>query len=87
MVDSENYQGGSSNHNYMGGSDFMSNKEEYENEIFWENRDGQKINIKDMSVSHLENTLKMILNNGFKNMSNESRKYWLKTLTDELVSR
>ena len=32
-------------------------------DYYWMTKDGQKINVDDMSISHLRNTLKMIIRN------------------------
>ncbi len=54
------------------------------NKVYWTQKDGKKIDIDEMSISHLRNTLKMIIRNIskseerlFKNQDKDDRKFQL----------
>ena len=53
----------------------MVNKNNMENrEYFWTMKNGEKINVDDMTESHLRNTLKMIMRN-YYDRQREDRKF------------
>ena len=54
------------------------------NKVYWTQKDGKKIDIDEMSISHLRNTLKMIIRNIskseerlFKHQDKDDRKFQL----------